>query len=330
MLKLELSVKRWTMVEPFIISSGSSDYIDSVWVTVLDEHGHVGRAETCGVDYHGETAKSICQQIEAVRNSVEAGIELSELQQLLPAGGARNGLDCALWDLHCSVSGRSIWEETGLRPASSTGTAYTIGVVDVEHARELATKFRHNKTLKIKVDESGSLATMQAVRAARPDARIIIDANQAWTWEMFQRLEPDLLELDVALVEQPFAVGEDDCLLGYQGGLKIAADESVQTTADLAAMTGRYDVINIKLDKTGGMTEALCLASRSRSLGFGLMIGNNCGSSLAMAPGYVIAQLCEFVDLDGPLLQTEDIEPCLVYSGGNVSSAAGGGVWAGV
>jgi L-alanine-DL-glutamate epimerase-like enolase superfamily enzyme len=330
MLKLELSVNRWTMVEPFIISSGSSDYIDSVWVTVLDEHGHVGRAETCGVDYHGETAESICQQIEAVRNSVEAGIELSELQQLLPAGGARNGLDCALWDLHCSVSGRSIWEETGLRPASSTGTAYTIGVVEVEHARELAIKFRHNKTLKIKVDESGSLATMQAVRAARPDARIIIDANQAWTWEMFQRLEPDLLELDVALVEQPFAVGEDDCLLGYQGGLKIAADESVQTTADLAAMTGRYDVINIKLDKTGGMTEALCLASRSRSLGFGLMIGNNCGSSLAMAPGYVIAQLCEFVDLDGPLLQTEDIEPCLVYSGGNVSSAAGGGVWAGV
>ena len=330
MLKLDYSVKRWTMIEPFIIANQRCDYIDCIWVVLEDEQGRQGLAETCGVDYHGESIESICADIEAQRQRVEAGITRAELGQLLTAGGARNGLDCALWDLQFKAGGSSVWDEVGLQPAALTETAYTIGVVGAQHAEELACKFRHHQTLKIKADESGSLASIEAVRAARPDARIIVDANQSWNPELFETLEPRLLQLNVALLEQPFAVGQDDCLLSYDGALKLAADESVQTTADLALLQDRYDVINIKLDKTGGLTEALQLAKRAKQMGFGLMVGNMCGSSLAMAPGYVIAQLCDFVDLDGPLLQTEDVDDCLIYESGAISTVAGRDVWAGV
>jgi L-alanine-DL-glutamate epimerase-like enolase superfamily enzyme len=318
MLKLQQSVVRWSMIEPFIIANQVYDYLDTIEVSLTDGQGNRGRGETCGVDYHGETVASIAAQIESCRLQIEAGIARHALQQLLPAGGARNGLDCALLDMECAQGQSDVWSETGIEPASATATAYTIGIVGEQHATELALKFRHHHTLKIKVDESGSLATIKAVRAARAEARIILDANGSWDWSLFQEIEQSLIELDVALIEQPFAVGGDDCLLNYTGPLKIAADESVQTAQDLASLRGKYDVINIKLDKTGGLTEALKLAHAALDSGFSLMVGNMCGSSLAMAPGYVIAQLCEFVDLDGPLLQTGDVSPCLEYCDGLV------------
>lgn len=330
MLKLNYSIKRWTMVEPFIIAGKSYDYHESVIVTLTDELGHSGRGETCGVDYHGETIESICRQIEACRQRIKPGIDREALGQLLPAGGARNGLDCALWDLHCCRNKRSVWEETGITPGASTDTAYTIGVVGAEHAGELATKFRAYKTIKIKADKQGSLETIANVRRLRPEARIIIDANQSWDWQRFEQFEASLIELDISLLEQPFLVGQDTCLADYQGPLKIAADESVHTSADLPGLVGKYDVINIKLDKTGGLTEALRLARRSMEMGFGLMVGNMCGSSLAMAPGYVIAQLCDYIDLDGPLLQNEDVDPGLVYSAGRIFPSISGGLWAGI
>jgi L-alanine-DL-glutamate epimerase-like enolase superfamily enzyme len=317
MLKLNYSPKRWTMVEPFIIAGKSYDY-------------HSGRGETCGVDYHGETVESICRQIEANRQHIEAGIDREALGQLLPAGGARNGLDCALWDLHCCRNKRSVWEETGISPGASTATAYTIGLVGAEHAGELATKFQAYQTIKIKADEQGSLETIANLCRLRPEARIIIDANQSWDRQCFEKFEASLIELDISLLEQPFPVGQDVCLAGYHGPLKIAADESVHTSADLPELVGKYDVINIKLDKTGGLTEALHLARRSLEMGFGLMVGNMCGSSLAMAPGYVIAQLCDYVDLDGPLLQNEDVDPGLIYSAGHVFPSSSGGLWAGI
>jgi L-alanine-DL-glutamate epimerase-like enolase superfamily enzyme len=330
MLKLKYNTKRWTMVEPFIIAGKSYDYLDCVIVTLTDELGHRGRAETCGVDYHGETVDSICRQIEDVRQQVEAGIDREQLAQFLPAGGARNGLDCALWDLHCTRSKRSIWAETGINPKASTDTAYTIGVVGAEHAGELATKFQAYKTIKIKADKQGSLETIANVRRLRPEARIIIDPNRSWDWQHFSKIEATLIELDISLLEQPFPVGQDECLADYQGPLKIAADESIQTSADLPGLVGKYDVINIKLDKTGGLTEALRLARRSLEMGFRLMVGNMCGSSLAMAPGYVIAQLCDYIDLDGPLLQNEDVEPGLIYSTGRIFPSSSGKLWASI
>lgn len=338
MLKLDYEIKRWNMVEPFIIAGSSSDAIDCVHVALTDVDGHCGRAETCGVDYHGESAGSICAELDAVRSSIEAGIDLEELQQLLPAGGARNGLDCALWDLHCQQRGESIWTLAEIGPAASVATVYTIGVVGPEHAAVLAARYADYGSLKVKADETGSLSTLQAIRQARPEVQIIVDANQSWTPALFQSLEPELIALDIALLEQPFAVNADDFLLDYlldhqldyEGRLKIAADESVQTTADLPKLAGRYDVLNIKLDKTGGMTEALRLARAAGELGFALMVGNNCGSSLAMAPAYVIAQLCDFVDLDGPLLQTEDVVPAMHYDNGQIAPPAAGGLWGGL
>ena len=330
MLKLNYSPKRWTMVEPFLIAGQSCEYLECVIVTLTDELGHRGRGETCGVDYHGETVESICRQIESIRQHVEAGIDREALRRLLPAGGARNGLDCALWDLHCCRNKRSIWEETSISPRTSTDTAYTIGLVGVEHAAELATKFQDYQTIKIKADEQGSLETIETVRRLRPEARVIIDANQSWDWQHFEQFEASLIEMDISLLEQPFPVGQDACLADYHGPLKIAADESVHTSADLPGLVGQYDVINIKLDKTGGLTEAINLARRSLEKGFSLMVGNMCGSSLAMAPAYVIAQLCDYVDLDGPLLQNEDVDPGLIYSAGRIFPSSSGGLWAGI
>jgi L-alanine-DL-glutamate epimerase-like enolase superfamily enzyme len=329
MLKLQQRVVRWDLIEPFIIANQAYDYLDTMEVVLTDMQGNRGRGETCGVDYHAETVASIAAQIEACRGQIEAGIDREELQQLLPAGGARNGVDCALWDLECVQRDSSVWVETKIEPASSVATAYTIGIVGEHHATELAEKFHHNQTLKLKVDASGSLATIKAVRVARPDARIILDANCSWDWSLLQQFEQTLIELDVALIEQPFAVAEDDCLLDYSGPLRIAADESVQVAQDLAALHGKYDVINIKLDKSGGLTEALKLAHAALDQGFSLMVGNMCGSSLAMAPGYVIAQLCEFVDLDGPLLQSGDVSPSLQYCEGFIRPPPGP-LWAGI
>lgn len=330
MLKLDYQIKRWTMIEPFIIAGSTTETIESVHVALTDANGHCGRAETCGVDYHGESASSICAELDAVRPAIEAGIGLEELQKLLPAGGARNGLDCALWDLHCQQRAESIWNIVNIEPAPSIDTVYTIGVVGPGHAVELAERYSDHTALKVKVDESGSLSTLQAIREARPGVQIIIDANLSWTPMLFQALEPDLIALDIALVEQPFAVNGDDFLVEYDGRLKIAADESVQTVEDLPALAGRYDVVNLKLDKTGGLTEALGLARTAGDMGFALMVGNMCGSSLAMAPAYVIAQLCDFIDLDGPLLQTEDVVPGLHYERGHITPPVTGILWGGL
>jgi L-alanine-DL-glutamate epimerase-like enolase superfamily enzyme len=329
-LKLQHETCRWTMTEPFIIAGHRYDYIDAVQVTLHDEQGNSGRGESCGVDYHGETADSIRRSMESCREPVEAGVSLAALQGLLPAGGARNALDCALWDLQCQRDGHTIWQQLAMDNPIPTPTAYTIGLVDPIHATELAQQYHHYQTLKIKADHRGSLPVLRAVRSTRADARIIIDANQSWSLELLQQLEPELLELGIALLEQPLAVTADNALAAYDGSLKLAADESIHTCADLPALVGKYHTVNIKLDKTGGLSEALKLASQARALGFDLMVGNMCGSSLAMAPAYVIAQFCEYVDIDGPLLQTDDIEPPLQFTAEGVLPSCSKTLWAGI
>lgn len=330
MLKLSYEIKRWFMIEPFIIANHSYDYIDAVLVTLIDKQGNVGRAETVGVDYHGETANSICTQLDQAKPMIEAGISLEEAQSLLPAGGARNGLDAALWDLNHAQTGQSIWQSTQIRPRAAVSTVYTIGIVSVEHAATLARQHASYACIKIKAGADGSLDNIKAVRKFCPDATIIVDANQSWNNDLFEWIAPELTELDIAVLEQPFPVGEDEALRSYKGPLKLAADESVQTVEDIDELIGKYDVINIKLDKTGGLTQALKVAARAKEKGFSCMVGNMCGSSLAMAPALVIAQLCDYIDLDGPLLQREDFQPALAYSDGTITVPKATGLWGGL
>lgn len=330
MLKLSHEIKRWTMIEPFIIANQRYDYIDVVIVTLRDHQGNIGRAETAGVDYHGETANSICADLDKVKSRVEEGITLDTLQSLLPAGGARNGLDCALWDLTCAQSGQDIWQATGVCPLKTTATVYTIGIVGLEHASELARQHTAYASIKIKAGADGSLSTIEAVRAICPDAAIIVDANQSWSPELFGQITPRLSELNIAVLEQPFPVEEDDILRDYNGPLKLAADESLQSSIDIKSLHGKYDVVNIKLDKAGGLSEALKVAHQAKHEGFGCMVGNMCGSSLAMAPALVLAQLCDYIDLDGPLLQSEDCTPALEYKQGIITVPKTSGLWAGL
>jgi L-alanine-DL-glutamate epimerase-like enolase superfamily enzyme len=323
-------VKRWIMVEPFIIAGYRYDYIDTIAVTLSDGQGNAGRSEACGVDYLGETIESLTDQLESIRSRVEADIDLNTLQELLPPGGARNALDCALWDLRCQQSKTTIWQQISIVEKPSVATVYTIGLIDPKHAAHLAKQHAQYKTIKVKADASGSLDTLWRIRRARPDAHLVIDANQSWTWELFHKVHDELIELEIAMLEQPLPANADEPLADYFGPIKLAADESIQSCAELQNLVEKYQVVNIKLDKTGGLTEALQLARRARDMGFEIMVGNMCGSSLAMAPAYVVAQLCTIVDIDGPLLQKEDVAHPLVYSAGNVSPSLGGKLWAGI
>lgn len=326
----EYRVQRWTMIEPFIIAGYRYDYVDAIVVTLSDRQGNAGRSEACGVDYLGDTIDSIMAQLESIRSRVEADIDLNTLQELLPPGGARNALDCALWDLRCQQSNKTIWQEISVEEKPSVATVYTIGLIDPERAALLAKQHAQYKTIKVKADASGSLETLWHIRKARPDARLMIDANQSWTWELFQKVHDELIALDITMLEQPLPVNADEPLADYFGPIKLAADESIQSCAQLQSLVGKYQVVNIKLDKTGGLTEALQLARRATDMGFELMVGNMCGSSLAMAPAYAIAQLCTIVDIDGPLLQKGDVAHPLVYSAGNVSPSLTGKLWAGI
>ncbi len=314
-MELNYYTKRWIMKEPFIIAGETYNHLDVVIVTLTDKNAIMGQAEACGVDYLGETTSSIISGIERVKRHITPNITTEALQELMPTGGARNAVDCALWDLRANQQRESLYTLTGIPKAKKIRTVFTIGIVEPKRAAELAFYRSNFSTLKVKAGSDGSLDNLRAVREARPDARIIIDANQSWTPELFARIEPELVNLNVEMLEQPFKVGQDESLLDYRGALKLCADESVQVTDDLHAIGGKYHAVNIKLDKTGGLTEAIHLAHTAQAAGYELMVGNMCGSSLAMRPALVVAQLCDYVDLDGPLLQEHDWAPPLKYVG---------------
>ena len=238
---------------------------------------------------------------------------------MLPPGGARNALDCALWDLEAKWSGLSIWELTGVVP-KPVETVYTISLdVNPELMARHAASAVEYPLLKIKLDGTQPLERMQAVRAARPDARIVVDANQSWTMEQLKTLAPACAALGVQMIEQPLARGADVQLEHYRSPVPLCADESCLHIGELDAAARRYQMINIKLDKTGGLTPALELAGAARARGLGVMVGCMSGTSLAMAPAFVLACVCDFVDIDGPLLQKSDRMPGLEYRGGAVS-----------
>jgi L-alanine-DL-glutamate epimerase-like enolase superfamily enzyme len=238
---------------------------------------------------------------------------------LLPAGGARNAIDCALWDLDAKCSGRSVWDLAAVT-AKPLETVFTIGLeATPSEMAEKATAATSHSLLKVKLDADLPLERLRAIRAARPDARIVVDANQAWTFAELQRLAPPFAELRVQMIEQPLPRGGDAALEGFRSPVPLCADESCLHLGELEQAAARYQMINIKLDKTGGLTHALELARAARARGLGLMVGCMAGGSLAMAPTFVVGCLCDLVDIDGPLLQKADRLPGIDYAGGRVS-----------
>ncbi len=308
--------KNWPLHKPFKISRDVHLHSETVVCEISD--GNVaGRGEAAGVSYAGETQASIRKQIESIAREIASGISRDELQRLLPAGGARNAVDCALWDLEAKRSGKTIWQLIGWEPRPVT-TVYTVGIDDAENMRKDAEQHSDCPIIKVKVGIGDPLEQISAIRAGAPGSAIVIDANQAWTVADLEQYAVPLKDLGVEMIEQPMSKSTDEALRGYESPLPLCADESCATTADLDRLAGLYSMVNIKLDKTGGLTEALKLADKALDMGFELMVGNMLGSSLAMAPSFVIAQRCRYVDIDGPLLQSEDCEHAMHYKHGVV------------
>jgi L-alanine-DL-glutamate epimerase-like enolase superfamily enzyme len=278
----------------------------------------VGRGEAQGVFYQDETAESIFEQVDRAAGDIRKGITRDDLQELLPPGGARNAVDCAMWDLECKKSGKTIWQLTGIDPQPVT-TVFTIGLESTPEAMAAkAAAAAEAPILKIKLDYNQPFEKLAAIRAARPDAALVVDANQGWDFELLQEVIPKCADLGLGMIEQPLPRGGDAMLEGFESPVTLAADESCLDTSELDTAARRYSMINIKLDKTGGLTEALRLAYAAKAKGCKLMVGNMVGTSLGMAPSFVVAQLCDFVDIDGPLLLKYDHPHGLRYNKGVV------------
>ena len=317
-MDFSLHIANWELVAPFRITG--NEWTNSACLVVqLTENGYVGRGEAQGVFYLDETADSIFEQAHAVAGEIRKGISREELQHLLPAGGARNAIDCALWDLECKKSGKSIWQLTGIDPKPVT-TVFTIGLEDTPEAMAAkAAAASDAPILKIKLSGHMPYEKLAAIRAARPDAVLVVDANQGWSFELLKEVLPKCVDLNLDMIEQPLARGGDEMLEGFESPITLAADESCLHTGELETAARRYSMVNIKLDKTGGLTEGLRLARAAREKGCKLMVGNMMGTSLSMAPSFVVAQLCDFVDIDGPLLLKYDQPHRLVYDKGVVT-----------
>jgi L-alanine-DL-glutamate epimerase-like enolase superfamily enzyme len=322
MIRATTQIERWELSEAFATARDSITHIPVLVATLEDRDGRRGWAEAAGVDYDGETPASMAAQIAAVAPALHDGVSGEELLRLLPAGGARNALDCALWDLRAKQSDVAVWQAAGLRPPRPVTTVLTIGLGDEADTRRKARAARGYPILKLKVDAERHLEVVRIVREEQRDARLVVDANQAWSRGLLERLLPRLEELGVELIEQPLPRGEDAALDGLRQVLPLAADESCTDRSSLAALAGRYQFVNIKLDKCGGLTEALAMVRDATRLGIGLMVGNMCGTSLAMAPAFLIAQSCRYVDLDGPLLQRLDREPPIRFEAGLMHAPA--------
>jgi L-alanine-DL-glutamate epimerase-like enolase superfamily enzyme len=318
-LRLAVAAERWPMKEPFAITGYTFTHCD-VLVVELSQGGAVGRGEAAGVYYHGETPTTMIGEIEQLRSAVEAGISRQELRELLPPGGARCALDSALWDLEAKSSGVPAYRAAGLDAPVPLQTTFTVSAGTPEKMAQAARSFARALCLKVKLTGEGDSARLQAVRAARPDAWIGIDANQALTRRSLEALLPLLTELEIRLIEQPVKVGREEELRGLRSPVPLAADESVQSLADIERAAGLFDVINIKLDKCGGLTEALQMAHETRRLGMAPMVGCMQATSLGIAPAYLVGQLCEIVDLDAPVFLEADRPAKAVYEGGTVRS----------
>lgn len=312
-MKLSIFKDRWEMTTPFVTSKEVIRHIDTLTVC-LGSEGRCGRGEALGVDYLGETEAIMRAQLENVRSQIEAGVEPDDITSLLPPGGARNALDCALWDLLAKTSGKRVCEmlNTPFEPVTSV---FTLSLDSPERMAAQALSHAQFPVLKLKLNHERISESIRAIREARPDATLVIDANGAWSLPLLETVADDLLSAGIAMVEQPLAVGEDSVLEGLDYPVILCADESCQSMADLPQAAQRYRMVNIKLDKCGGLTEAMKMVDWCENNSIELMVGNMLGSSLAMAPAFLVAQYCRYVDLDGPLWQKTDRSVPIRYQG---------------
>jgi L-Ala-D/L-Glu epimerase len=321
-LTLQLDIEKWPLKAPFRITGHTFVELQVV-VAAIGCRGHVGRGEAAGVYYRGETAASMATQIEAVRAKIEAGIDRESLQLLLPPGGARNAVDCALWDLEARLSGMPAWKIAGLNAPVPLITTFTLGAEDPTQMARTAASYADAQAIKLKLTGTPDDAErVRAVRRARPDVWMAVDANQGFTPASLAELMPVLVDARVGLIEQPFPIGREADLDGLRSPIPLAADESVQGLNDIEALVGRFNVVNIKLDKSGGLTEALTLADAAERAGLAIMVGCMVSTSLSMAPAMLVAQRARVVDLDGPLLLAKDREGGLRYEGSDVYPAS--------
>ena len=326
-MKIKLQRVDRELATPLHISNASWTHARTVVVELTD--GSVcGRGESNGVYYRGESQDTMERDVELARDAIEAGLDRDRLRALMPPGGARNAVDAALWDLEAKRTGKRAWAIAGMATVRPLTTAFTLGVASPAAMGEAAAAAarRNLNVLKLKLTGEDDLDRVRAVRAGHPGARLVVDANQGWSERHLHEYPPVLATLGVELIEQPLPAGADDALLGLDSPVPFCADESCQTADSVAALVGKYQFLNIKLDKCGGLTEALLLASAAQHHGLRLMVGCMLGTSLAMAPAFIVGQLCEFVDLDAALLLVHDCEEGILYDG-SVMSAPGPRLW---
>lgn len=316
-----VTLERWALREPFVIARETIADVPLVLLTIVDEHGRRGRAEALGVDYDGETPARIAREIADAMPKVSAETTGGELARLLRPGGARNAIDCALWDLRAKRQGKPVWMLADLAEPHPVVTAFTIGLGPNAEVRRKAAAAAHHPLLKLKVDGTSHVDRVRAVRDQAPNSRLIVDANEGWSMATLEHVLPQLAAEGVELVEQPLARGHDDALATFASPVPLCADESCTDRSSLDHVRRRYQVVNIKLDKAGGLTEALALARAARESGLEVMVGNMCGTSLGMAPALLVAQYARWADLDGPLLQTLDRDHPMRFAAGMVHPA---------
>ena len=318
MIELTVTHETFPLRGTFTISRGSRTAAQVVRVALV-RGGKRGQGEAVPYSRYGETVESVMAQVESLRGPLADGLDRSSLYEALEPGSARNAVDCALWDLEAKEAGVRAWELAGLPAPVSVTTAYTLSLDSPEAMGEAARRHADRALLKLKLAGPEDLERVRAVHANAPNSRLIVDANEGWTASLYEKLAPELQALGVAMIEQPLPAAEDSPLSGVQRSVPVCADESCHDRKTLAALEGKYDLINIKLDKTGGLTEALALREEARARGFGIMVGCMVGTSLSMAPAVLVAQGAEFVDLDGPLWMAEDRVPGLRYEDSSVA-----------
>jgi len=316
--RLQVCDERWPLASAFVIARGAKTEAHVV-VATLRDGPLTGRGEAVPYARYGESVASVLAEIEGARSAVEAGADQATLFSLLPPGAARNAIDCALWDLQAKRAGGRVWDLAGLAAPAAVETAFTLSLGTAESMGEAARAAALRPLLKLKIGGADDLDRVEAVRRAAPNPRLIVDANEALSFDDLRRLAPEFARLGVGLIEQPLKADADEALEGYASPVPLCADESIHTRAELAACARRYGAVNIKLDKTGGLTEALALKRAAEALGLQIMAGCMVATSLAMAPALLVAQGAAVADLDGPLLLARDRNPGLVICGSSIS-----------
>ena len=323
MRSIKADRESWPIDGSFTISRGTKTSAEVVKVSIVCDDGITGHGECVPYARYGETIESVIAQVSSQRSLIESVCDCAEvkalLQTALPAGAARNAMDCALWDLQARQTGKRVWELAGIEKPESVITAYTLSLDTPECMYEAAKKYSDRPLLKLKLAGEGDVERVAAVRSGAPNSKIIVDANEGWSIADYESMVPRLHDLGVSMIEQPLPAGDDAALLSVERPVTICADESCHDVSTLARLAGRYDMINIKLDKTGGLTEALALQQAASEYGFEIMVGCMVATSLAMAPATLLTGDASVVDLDGPLLLGKDRQHALDYSNYSVA-----------